>query len=53
MSQHQAKRTIDPMAIVLWVVFGIPAIAVMLWLAWIFVSVVFLGRSSSCPQNLC
>lgn len=24
-----------------------------LWLLWIFFSVIFLGDSSSCPQNLC
>ena len=24
-----------------------------LWLIWIFLSVIFLGDSSSCPQNLC
>lgn len=24
-----------------------------LWLAWIFISVVYLGGSSACPQNSC
>jgi hypothetical protein len=36
-----------------WVFFGGPALALMLWLLWLFVSVVFLGRSNACPQNLC
>ncbi len=53
MSTQQHRKPIDPMAVILWIVLGIPGALVFCWLAYIFVSVVFLGRSSSCPQNLC
>jgi ABC-type Co2+ transport system permease subunit len=40
----------------LWLVgilFGTPAVLVLAWLVWLFVSTVFLGEGSACPQNSC
>ena len=55
MQQHQqtTKRQFDPLAWVFGIVIGVPIAVVVLWLVYLFISVVFLGGSSACPQNLC
>ena len=35
------------------VTFGTPAVLTLAYLVYLFVSVVFLGGSSACPQNSC
>ena len=33
--------------------FAVAGFTAILYLVWLFVSVIFLGESSACPQNLC
>ena len=44
---------VDPLLLIVFVVFAVPAVAALGYVGWLLVSVLFGGGGSSCPQNLC
>lgn len=44
---------LDPIGVLAFLVFGVPAILALGYIAYLLVSVLFLGGSSACPQNMC
>ncbi len=48
-----SPRKRDPFALVVTLIYGVPAVVVLLLLLWLAADVLFLEGSSSCPQNSC
>lgn len=49
----ERKKQRDPWGLIVSIGCAVPAILGVLVVLYLFVSVVFLGGSSACPQNLC
>lgn len=55
MAQHktQMQRKPDYGLVLVALIFGAPVVLGLAYVAYLFISVVFLGGSSACPQNSC
>lgn len=48
-----SKHRVDPLLWFAGFFFGVPIVSCLLYVLFLFFSVVLFGRSDECPQNLC